>query len=213
VAQNEIIYRKAFAASDVGNSFSPSGPSLAMQVLGTGTAELQHTNTPEIPATWLALATQVGAGTATASTERAFLRVSFTGAGEVAVSAAGAKTGAAGGAGGGDASAANQAAQLAAANTTNARLPGATTAVLVDATAGAAFVGGLAAGACRSVLIENNRTGAVDIDVRRGASGGIRVVPAGSWALFDAVTNANELQIRRSDLAAILVTVSTELRT
>ncbi len=97
-------------------------------------------------------------------------------------------------------------------NLTASRLPGATVAVLVDATAATVF-SALAAGACRSVLIENNFVGAVDIDVQRGASGPFRVVPAGSWALFDAVTNANQLRIRRSDLSATQVTVSTELRT
>lgn len=94
---------------------------------------------------------------------------------------------------------------------TASRLAGATTATLVNASAGAAFAP-LAAGACRAVYIENNRTGAVDLELRRGGAGGTRVVPAGSWCYVDAVTDASQLQLKRLDGVASSVTVSTELR-
>lgn len=88
----------------------------------------------------------------------------------------------------------------------------ATSAVLVNASAGAAFVP-LSAGVCKAVYIENNRLDAVDLEVRRGASGGTRIVPADTWAIMDAITDASQIQIRRLDGLAPVLTVTTELRT
>ena len=87
----------------------------------------------------------------------------------------------------------------------------ATSVTMVDASAGATFAA-LAAGDCKSVYVENNRSGAVDIEVRRGGAGGTRVVPAGAWGMFDGLTDASGLQIKRLDGGAVAVTVSTELR-
>jgi hypothetical protein len=121
-ADHKIQLRQAFTASAVSNHFSFAGTSVGLTVVGAGTAELQHSNMPAVEASWETLATQAGDGTAAASTERAFGRVVMTGAGSVAVSCAGAKTGAGGGGGGGDASEARQNTQITAANLTNTRI-------------------------------------------------------------------------------------------
>jgi hypothetical protein len=88
---------------------------------------------------------------------------------------------------------------------------GATTATIANVNEGAAF-DPLPAGACRAVYVENNRSGAVDLEFRRGGAGGTRIIPAGAWALIDAITDASQIQMRRADGLAPTVVVSVEYR-
>ncbi len=85
------------------------------------------------------------------------------------------------------------------------------TGAFVNQTAGAAFAA-LTDTACGEVELINTRPGAVDIEVRRGGSGGTVCVPAGGSQAFPVVANANELQIKRWDAVATNVTISAEVR-
>lgn len=64
--------------------------------------------------------------------------------------------------------------------------------------------------ACTAVAIVNTNTTAVDLEVRRGASGNTIVVPAGAERVFVGVTNASDLQVRRLDQSNTQVTFTSE---
>lgn len=76
---------------------------------------------------------------------------------------------------------------------------------------GATFVA-LDAAACSEVEIVNTISAAVDIEVRRGGSGGTIVVPAGGSYCFTALSDASGLQVRRHDQSNTQVTFSYEVR-
>lgn len=106
---NQIVADYSGADGGTGPAFQFSGTSIALQVIGTGTAVLQQTNIPDDATSWSVMLTQVGAGALTGVTERAYGRLVITGVARAVVSSAGAETGAGGGGGGtSDATAANQ---------------------------------------------------------------------------------------------------------
>lgn len=64
--------------------------------------------------------------------------------------------------------------------------------------------------AARMVDIINTALGAVDLEVRRGGSGGTIIVTSGGSRMFVGLTNAAELQVRRRDLANVQITFTGE---
>ncbi len=64
--------------------------------------------------------------------------------------------------------------------------------------------------ACSSLDIVNTNPLAVDLEVRRGASGSTIIVPAGSSRMFVGITNASDLQVRRQDTSNTQVTFTAE---
>lgn len=64
--------------------------------------------------------------------------------------------------------------------------------------------------ACEQLDIVNTQLGAVDLEVRRGASGNTIIVPGGSSRMFIGITNASDLQVRRLDQSNTQVTFTGE---
>lgn len=64
--------------------------------------------------------------------------------------------------------------------------------------------------ACEQLDIVNTQFGAVDLEVRRGASGNTIIVPGGSSRMFIGITDASDLQVRRRDTSNTQVTFTGE---
>jgi hypothetical protein len=77
---------------------------------------------------------------------------------------------------------------------------------------GATFVV-LASGACTEVVLNNTALTAVDIEYQRGGAGAAMLVPSGSIAVVEAITNTSEIGVRRSDVSNTQVTFGFERKT
>lgn len=80
------------------------------------------------------------------------------------------------------------------------------------AVAGTNFVP-LTTGACTEVMLLNLEPSAVDIEVRRGATGDTVLLPFGTSMLLEAITNSFDIQVRRADTQNTQVLVRFERRT
>lgn len=74
---------------------------------------------------------------------------------------------------------------------------------------GATFTA-FASQACEQLDLVNTHPTAVDLEVRRGASGSTIIVPAGSSRMFVGLANANDLQVRRFDQSNTQITFTAE---
>ena len=64
--------------------------------------------------------------------------------------------------------------------------------------------------ACEKLDIVNTEPGAVDIEIRRGGAGETLCIPAGSSRMVCGITDASDIQARRSDLSDIQAVVKAE---
>lgn len=64
--------------------------------------------------------------------------------------------------------------------------------------------------ACEELDIVNAEPGAVDIEIRRGGSGETLCIPAGTTRLVRSITDASDIQARRSDLSDTPAVVKAE---
>lgn len=64
--------------------------------------------------------------------------------------------------------------------------------------------------ACEQLDIVNTAPSAVDLEVRRGATGNTIIVPGGSSRMFVGLSNASDLQVRRQDTSNTQITVTGE---
>jgi hypothetical protein len=89
-------------------------------------------------------------------------------------------------------------------------LPAATSATIMSVTTAAIGANwtAFASQACTSLDLVNN-TGTT-IEYRRGAAGVGMPIPTGSARMIIGITNANQIQVRRTDLSATQVTVQAE---
>jgi|GEM_PF-3252944 hypothetical protein len=89
-------------------------------------------------------------------------------------------------------------------------LPVATSATIMSVTTAAVGANwtAFAAQACTSLDLVNNS--GTTIEYRRGAAGVGMPIPTGSARMIIGITNANQIQVRRTDLSATQVTVQAE---
>lgn len=64
--------------------------------------------------------------------------------------------------------------------------------------------------ACEQLDLVNTAPAAVDLEIRRGASGNTIVVPGGSSRMFVGLANASDLQVRRLDQSNAQITFTAE---
>lgn len=88
--------------------------------------------------------------------------------------------------------------------------PTTVTIVSLQTNATGATYNAFASQACEALDIVNTAAAAVDLEVRRGASGNTIIVPAGSSRMFVGLSNASDLQVRRLDQSNTQVTFTAE---
>lgn len=71
----------------------------------------------------------------------------------------------------------------------------------------------LTAGACTEVLLLNLDASAVDLEIRRGATGTAIILPFGTSILLEAITDSFDIQVRRADVSSIPAPIRFERRT